>query len=111
MSTHEEDLEPAPLRRSKRKTSEENSKRKKKKKGKAPIEDVESTDDLTLKDAKLTVLQHFEYQRVDDIYSHIDAAIDQLGFVHGTSRFKKWKTYDYKKKVIKVANKINSSIN
>ena len=81
--------------------------RKRKKKGKAPAEDDETIDDITLKEVELTIKRHFHYQRVDDIASHIDAAIDQFSVVENTTRYSKWKTYEYRKKVIKLANKLN----
>ena len=49
------------------------------------VEGVENTNDLTLKDVDLIVKQHFANQRVDDIHSHIDVAIDQLDVMHQTS--------------------------
>ena len=52
-------------------------------------------------------MHHFKYKRVDDIPRHIDSCIDQLNVVESTTRYNKWKTYDFRKKVRKVAKKLN----
>ena len=56
--------------------------------GKASAEDVEHIDDVALKDAETTILHHYQYNRVDDIASHIDAAIDQLNAIEETNRYR-----------------------
>ena len=73
---HEEQLDAQRGRQRTRKAIEGDFQRKRKAKGKAPTKDVEYMDDVALKDAETTILRHFEYNRVDDIASHIDAAID-----------------------------------
>jgi len=86
-----------------------NSQRKRKKKGKAPAQNDESMDDQTLKEGELTIKHHFNYQKVDNIPSHINSAIDQFNVVEDTSQYNKWKNYEYRKKVIKLANKLNEN--
>lgn len=96
-----------PSRRLRRKTNEQDEqKKKKKKKGKAIVEDDDSINDLTLNEAERTILHHFGYKRVDDVHSHIDGICDEFNVIERTGRYSKWKKYEYRRKVIKVATKL-----
>jgi len=103
-SSHEE---PQRQRRRSRKAMEGDHQHKRKTKMKAPIEYIENMDGLALIDAERTILRHYQYKRVDDISNHIDAAIDQFNIIEETNRYSKWKTYEYRKKVMKLAQKLN----
>ena len=104
---YKEELELQHQRRKTKKAIEGDYQRKRKAKWKAPAEDVEHMDDVVLKDAETTILHHYQYNRVDDIASHIDATIDQLNAIEETNRYSKWKMYEYQKKVMKLAHKLN----
>lgn len=104
----EEELESQPQRQIRRKRMEREEQQQSKIKGKGLALDDESMDDVAFKDAELTVKRHYNYNRMDDIHSHIDEAINQFNVIEQTTRYNKWKKYEYRKKVIKLASKLNN---